>query len=301
MPITIKTNVLKYKKQDGTYQGFNAITSQNKNKKTQQIRQTNMQASNLFLEAHSIYPANTLDAINTAISKGYKIIKMNVYYTKDNIAVIADNNSLDIQNDGIYEIAKYNYSVLKGKESNLLTLKEGLLQCKYKNLIVDIDYTKLNTYTDNQNASLVNIIDNIGFNHRCMITANIENLINIFDKNDSKLCVCITFSNMQQLDEIQYIISNSLFIMCFYEYSLHWISNEKELFQDFVNTSHKEGLFFKSEITDIDGSSDDIETIIEEYKKMYKKYGVDMIVLSMQHLNVLTNDSNDGNNNNIIK
>lgn len=100
-------------------------------------------------------PTNSTKAFELAGDFGYEAIELDVQYTSDGVPVIMHDSTVDATTDGTGEVANMTLSEIKslqldtdflGKDDEIIrvpTFEESIKACKKKNLIMNIDCSKM--------------------------------------------------------------------------------------------------------------------------------------------------------------
>jgi glycerophosphoryl diester phosphodiesterase len=100
-------------------------------------------------------PSNSLKAFELAGDFGYEAVEVDVQYTSDGVPVIMHDSTVDATTDGTGEVASMTLSEIKslqldtdflGKDDEIIrvpTFEETIKVCKIKNLIMNIDCSKM--------------------------------------------------------------------------------------------------------------------------------------------------------------
>lgn len=100
-------------------------------------------------------PSNSLKAFELAGDFGYEAVEIDVQYTSDGVPVIMHDSTVDATTDGTGEVASMTLSEIKslqldtdflGKDDEIIrvpTFEETIKVCKIKNLIMNIDCSKM--------------------------------------------------------------------------------------------------------------------------------------------------------------
>jgi glycerophosphoryl diester phosphodiesterase len=122
---------------------------------------------------HTVYPENTLAAIKAAIEAGAAYVEIDVRETKDSVAILMHDVTVNRTTNGIGNVNALMYDELKnlsvksldGKQYQIPTLEEVLQLCK----------NKINIYLDFKMASVKKVWEQIqknGMQHQVVVYPN---------------------------------------------------------------------------------------------------------------------------------
>ena len=126
----------------------------------------------------STAPENTLPAYILAKEKGFSYVECDVAFTKDGVAVLLHDATIDRTSDGsaniidltYEELLQYDFGSWKGSKyagTKIPTFEEFIALCKELGLHPYIEIKNDATYTQEQVQSLVNIVEEYGMEDNC--------------------------------------------------------------------------------------------------------------------------------------
>lgn len=118
-------------------------------------------------------PENTIPAYIMSKQKGFTYVEGDVAFTKDNVAVLLHDNTIDRTSNGSGKLSDFNFQELlqfdfgswfssKYKDVRIPTFKEWLLLCKNLGLHPYIELKSSSSYTQDQIAQVVNEVAECG-------------------------------------------------------------------------------------------------------------------------------------------
>ena len=145
----------------------------------------------------STAPENTLPAYILAKEKGFSYVECDIAFTKDGIAVLLHDATIDRTSDGsgniidltYEELLQYDFGSWKGSKyagTKIPTFEEFIALCKELGLHPYIEIKNDATYTQEQVQSLVNIVEEYGMEDNCTwISFNITYLEYVKNVDDT--------------------------------------------------------------------------------------------------------------------
>ncbi len=159
----------------------------------------------------SVYPENTLPAIEGAIENGFYGVEFDIHTTKDGVWILNHDSTIDKMTDGSGEISEKTFEELQeytidngnGIENyenlKLPKLEDALKIIKESTLI---PYIEIKGYNPVAFRNLIDIIDNYGFSDKAVIISfDMEALLGIREiDNDIKLMYLSNELTMEKVD-----------------------------------------------------------------------------------------------------
>lgn len=216
------------------------------------------------------YPENTFCAILKAIKMGYKVIECDIAFTKDNIAVLSHDSTIDRCSNGkgcttdytYAELQQFDFGFRAGKQfwgERIPTLESILKLCKAHNVILELDCATKSRFPNYRYQQVYNLVKRQGMLNStifCDEPANLKHLLKI-DKN---VIVSISYILSEYfVDGARCIYENARLTDCSVPYDC--------LTQELVDYIHSKGMYVKT--WTVDGQDNVLLAL---------QYGVDRII-----------------------